>query len=520
MIPFVGATTLTRALTPIAPFTQVYKAETSRLHPLAFPTIAQCGGRMLKNISPGPIRDENVYSFCIGAACVPGAGERDAFLNCPPPINATESRCDQAAAGNAKLACVADMAPFAQSITQFYLDPAGTRSRVLSNGFYAMHSPRTPTTFDTAFSLPDGSWVVFGSWGNNGRKDLYMLKVPPQPEFPPDPKSGSMPITQSVSLTPPDGTEQVVVQHSNIQVQQSCRGGASCTVDVPSRPLEVVFGKASFRGPGGQPVAEVNVQPRLSSGVAGSGLGKPRTAASDPLLNGFSFEPKLAPGAIVSIFGQDLADCEARAQALPLPTRLCGAGVILNGSEARLFYAGPTQINALLPGSLAPQQDIEVVVDRNGQKSDPVRAAGASVAEVAPAIAPYSLDGTVIRAAVQNSDKTIAGPDRPDLGLRPLKLGEAAALYATALGPTDPRVNDGDAAPQEPPARTVNEVEVYVNDVRQPTSFAGLTPGLSALYQVNFTLDPSTPVKPGEENQVWIKVKDVESPRVVLSIAP
>ena len=106
-----------------------------------------------------------------------------------------------------------------------------------------------------------------------------------------------------------------------------------------------------------------------------------------------------------------------------------------------------------MPGSIAPNQDVSVVVTRDGIASDPVTVLAANVGEVAPAAATYTTDGKVFHAVVQAPDGT----------LRPLKRGEAATLYATGLGKTTPTVPDGDASPANPPAVAVNQVEILMD---------------------------------------------------------
>ncbi len=520
MIPFVGGFNLTPSISKVSGSSQVYKANTWGLHRDALPTFAYCGGRQLKDVSPGPIGDGNAFSYCYGKNCASGASDTDVFLNCPPPVSAS-SACNQNAAGDPAGVCVADMSPYGQTITQFFLDSSGRRNRALSNALYAWHSPRTQGYFDTAFALPDASWILFASWGNNGRKDVYMLKVPPAPDLGGDPLAGSAPALEAVSVSPPAGASQAQVTFgaslSGAAATQSCSG--NCTITVPVRPMELLFTKATFQDGNGNAVGQARFDAQVVSGTSGDGVGKPQVGSQAPVVNAFSFEPKVAPGTIVSIFGQGLADCEAGAPAFPLPSSLCNASVSFNGQPAPLFYAGPTQINALLPSSIAPQQDTNIVVSRASQNSDSIRVPGTAVGEVAPALPSFTLDGQTFRAAVQNSDGSIAGPNQPDVKMRPLRLGENGIVWANGLGTTTPQVQDGQPAPSDKLAVTDNTVEVYVNDVRQQVSFSGLAPGFSGLYQVNFTLDNSTPVKPADGNQVWLRVKDVESPRLTISIA-
>jgi len=65
-----------------------------------------------------------------------------------------------------------------------------------------------------------------------------------------------------------------------------------------------------------------------------------------------------ASGAIMSIFGSNLADSEATATSTPLPTKLAGTTVQITDSAGitqtcPLFYASPKQINVLVPDGTA-----------------------------------------------------------------------------------------------------------------------------------------------------------------------
>src|SRR5262249_21135207 len=73
------------------------------------------------------------------------------------------------------------------------------------------------------------------------------------------------------------------------------------------------------------------------------------------VVNADSFSAgKRAPGMIVSDFGpymtQNISDCCATSQSLP--TTLGGVKVSVNGQDAGLFFAGPNQINLLVPDNL------------------------------------------------------------------------------------------------------------------------------------------------------------------------
>ena len=62
---------------------------------------------------------------------------------------------------------------------------------------------------------------------------------------------------------------------------------------------------------------------------------------------------RLVPGGIASLFGENLAAAPLQAGALPLPTKLGGTTVTVNGIAAPLFYVSPSQINFQVPASIA-----------------------------------------------------------------------------------------------------------------------------------------------------------------------
>lgn len=250
-----------------------------------------------------------------------------------------------------------------------------------------------------------------------------------------------------------------------------------------------------------------------------TGFGKTKIADAG-VVNAASGEPKLAPGAIATIRGESLADCAGPANTFPLPTSLCGSTLSFNGKPGYYLYASATQLNVVLPFSLPLQTDLQTIASRADSSSDPAKVPAANFNEEAPAIFTYSLADQVTRGAIQNSDFSVNGPVRPDIGLRPLQLGETGVIYANALGPTNPPVPDGQPSPSDTPAQTVRQVQVFVNDTPQTVLFSGLTPGQGGLYQVNFTLDPSTPINDGDNNFVRLNVNGFDSPRVVISIAP
>src|SRR5436190_13203690 len=60
----------------------------------------------------------------------------------------------------------------------------------------------------------------------------------------------------------------------------------------------------------------------------------------------------IAPGAIVSIFGENLARTTRSPDSVPLPRELEGTSVSVAGLSAPLLYVSPTQVNFQAPSVL------------------------------------------------------------------------------------------------------------------------------------------------------------------------
>jgi uncharacterized protein (TIGR03437 family) len=96
-------------------------------------------------------------------------------------------------------------------------------------------------------------------------------------------------------------------------------------------------------------------------------------------------------------------------------------------------------------------------------------------------------------------------------------------IYAIGLGPTNPVVASGAAAPSSPLARVeptpsviIGSTSISQNEAITPL-FVGLTPGFVGLYQINVTLPVS--VERGNEVPMFLNMgENVFSNRVTLAI--
>jgi uncharacterized protein (TIGR03437 family) len=180
---------------------------------------------------------------------------------------------------------------------------------------------------------------------------------------------------------------------------------------------------------------------------------------SSAVVNAATFSPGISPGGLFSIFGSGLS----------------GPGIAttvdFDGVNATILAATPFQINAQVPATLAPGSHVLHIKSAYGAAQQTV-----AVADVSPGI---FLIGTPPAGAIENStDGTI------NSSTNPLPRGQALIVFATGLGAV---TRQGQFSP------TTSTVTAILNGVEMPVFFAGLSPGFTALYQVNVIIPPSTP---------------------------
>jgi uncharacterized protein (TIGR03437 family) len=181
----------------------------------------------------------------------------------------------------------------------------------------------------------------------------------------------------------------------------------------------------------------------------------------------------LAPGTVVEIFGSQLSATTVGSDQAPLPSNLRGTSVLVGGISAPLFYASPTQVNAQIPYELVPGHEYPVIVVAGNSYTVP---APIQLAPLAPGVARLP-DGSII---AQHADFTLVTKTSP------AKPGEYLVAYLAGMGLTDVQVEDGAPSPSNPLAYVSVPPGVTLGGKSVKVTFAGLTPGLVGLYQINF----------------------------------
>jgi uncharacterized protein (TIGR03437 family) len=234
------------------------------------------------------------------------------------------------------------------------------------------------------------------------------------------------------------------------------------------------------------------------------------------IVSGASFAAgvPLAPGAITSLFGSQLADGSGGAAGLPLGSTLKGATVVIAGEPAPLFYASTGQINAAIPFDVAPNTSQQVLVTRDTTLSVPVEV------DVAPSQPAVFLDpqtnapnqGTIfaVRKGASGQTSFLAGPSSP------ATAGDTLVIYCGGLGGVNQTIAPGAGSPASPAAKTNDQPQVTVGGKTASVAFSGLTPGLVGVYQINAVVPAG--VTPGDQVPVVINISGQTSPAVTIAV--
>ncbi len=251
-------------------------------------------------------------------------------------------------------------------------------------------------------------------------------------------------------------------------------------------------GAAGFSGDGGPALgAQLNSPSGLASGpdgtiwIADQGNNRiriltPIAAVADitaPLsvVNAATMLPgPISPGEIVTIFGSGFD---------PVQTE-----VLFDGKPATIFYASPTQINALAPGNLAPDSNTDLGILVKGVQSaeTPVPVVGAT-----PGI--FTTGNGDGPAAANNQDGSINSAANPAL------RGSIVSFYGTGGG--------SDLA----------NVSVTIGGYPSDVLYAGPAPGFLGLMQINVRV-PAGFLAPGLETVLLMIGTAASQPGVSIAV--
>jgi uncharacterized protein (TIGR03437 family) len=190
----------------------------------------------------------------------------------------------------------------------------------------------------------------------------------------------------------------------------------------------------------------------------------------------------LAPNTIATVYGTGLSYVTSSAfGVMPtsgiMPTELAGVRVYMNATLVPLYYVSPTQINFLVPTELQTG-DMDFFTTHDGLAGPHLTI---TLHDAAPGL--YSWGAGMI--ASTHADGSIITKDHP------AHPGETVVLYGTGLGKTEPELQTGLISMVAAQIRLLSELSVSVAGVpvdNKSIQYAGITPGLPGLYQVNLVL--------------------------------
>ena len=209
-----------------------------------------------------------------------------------------------------------------------------------------------------------------------------------------------------------------------------------------------------------------------------------QTIATGGTVNSADYSRSFAPGAIVSIFGTNLATSAATVTSFPMPTTLGGATVSIvgNGSilseNLPLFYVSPTQINAQIPFDIpVGSAQIKVTTSAGTSNTDTI-----TLAAAAPKFFTLNVSGTGSAVATTPGFALLTAGN-------PAKAADSIVLWMNSMGSVTGTPIAGQPAPGVTTGTTAQTLKtlptVTINGAVATVTFAGLTPGLSGLYQIN-----------------------------------
>ncbi len=185
-----------------------------------------------------------------------------------------------------------------------------------------------------------------------------------------------------------------------------------------------------------------------------------------------SYAPRVAPGALATIFGSNLANSTQTATTFPLPRSMAGATVYVNQTAVPLLYVSTTQINFQVPSNIAPGT-ANLFVNRSGGQSALFQF---TVTSSSPGIFQDTSNHAIAQNVVDYSVNSSTNP---------VASGDYVTVYLTGQGALNHPVADGTPAPTSPVSTATATATATIGGVNATVQFLGLTPGFSGLAQAN-----------------------------------
>jgi uncharacterized protein (TIGR03437 family) len=173
--------------------------------------------------------------------------------------------------------------------------------------------------------------------------------------------------------------------------------------------------------------------------------------------------------------------------------------------DLSLFFAGPSQINAVVPFGV-PLGPAQLIVENQGATTVPLPII---VVPTQPGIFTSTQTGS-------GQGSILIGANLVD-SQHPAHPGDVVSIYCAGLGAVSPATSVDQPAPSmEPLPRVTGGVSVLIGNISAQVYFAGLAPGYNGLYQINAQIPQG--VTAGLSVPVRIFVDGIESNTVAIAV--
>jgi len=203
----------------------------------------------------------------------------------------------------------------------------------------------------------------------------------------------------------------------------------------------------------------------------------------DNIVNAADFTANIAPGGLITVFGEQLSPVNLATKEVPLPTALADSCLTVNGLPVPVLFVSPGQVNAQMPFEMIG--DVTMILRTPGGVSDNFNLA---VLPGAPAVFRANLPQVgAVPVIVRNSNgKLVTGSD-------PVHRGDVLIIWATGLGQTTPAGQTGLPSPTKPLANALNTPQITLGNMDLPLIYAGLAPHYVGVYQINVQVPRNAP---------------------------
>jgi len=349
-------------------------------------------------------------------------------------------------------------------------------------------------TAPTQMPMGQGTRLDFGSWSDGGASDHIVtvsqltatLTASYRTSY--QLSASSNPGNGSAFKFSPTSSDMFYAQGTQVDVTAMPNNGfkfghwtGALTGSFPSGVVTLLSPQAV--------VAQMITVPYIAPAGISNGVGQTPSSA-------------VAPGSIISIFGQSLAASVQMGPVNPLAQTIGGTTVTVNESILPLMFVSPQQINAQLPSGLSAG-NYTLEIQNSGQ---PNISGTFTVARNAPGLF-FQTINSVNYATALHADGSLVTTASP------AAAGETISLLGTGYGPYKNTVLDGFFPPNPPPA--VNDsVSLSVGGVK-PGSTSVAAPGFIGLDLTQFKVPTGLP---SGSVAVFVTINGVESNTVMLPV--